>query len=291
METDTVITRFVGIHKEDNQNQIETVEKMRNGVRFFADFENPNVFMAKNPKKPINWISKFFAKTDFISFLESNGIDLVYAKTQHNFILDDDIIKIHGDPTKNHHDWVIGMHMNQKFLCHVLCFVVIDNVEEPINFPFGVVNEPGEYAVCHYVDQDVFRDEIPQAFLYGEGNFTSYRTDENCSLIRGWAKFTSDINGNAIPRRKPSPTLIMIHVSKIVSTCIGIEDSFNSIPHSYIFLPPSKDWSDFFTKRMMELMELEGENFLNDYEEEEEEEEEDANERASEDECEDDEDD
>ena len=82
----------------------------------------------------------------------------------------------------------------------------------------------------------------------------------------------------------------MIHVSKIVSTCIGIEDSFNSIPHSYIFLPPSKDWSDFFTKRMMELMELEGENFLNDYEEEEEEEE-DANERASEDECEDDEDD
>jgi len=32
METDTVITRFVGTHKEDNQNQIETVEKMRNGV-------------------------------------------------------------------------------------------------------------------------------------------------------------------------------------------------------------------------------------------------------------------
>ena len=32
METDTVITRLAGIHKEDNINQIETVEKMRNGV-------------------------------------------------------------------------------------------------------------------------------------------------------------------------------------------------------------------------------------------------------------------
>jgi len=153
------------------------------------------------------------------------------------------------------------MYMNQRFLFHVLCFVVTDKVEEPINFPFGVVNEPGEYVVCHFVDQDVFCDEIPQAFLYGEGNFTSYRTDENCALIRGWAKFTSHINGNEIPRRKPSPMLIMIPVSKIVATCIGIEDSFNDIFHSYIFLPPSKDWSDLFMKRMMELMKLEGEFF------------------------------
>jgi len=74
-------------------------------------------------------------------------------------------------------------------------------------------------------------------------------------VIRGWAKFTSDINGNAIPRRKPSPMLIMIPVSKIISTCIGIEDSLNVIPHSYIFLPSSsKNWSDIFNKRMMELM-------------------------------------
>jgi len=61
--------------------------------------------------------------------------------------------------------------------------------------------------------------------------------------------------------------LIMIPISKIVARCIGIEDSFNDIPHSYIFLPPSKDWSDLFTKRMMELMKLEGEMFLDDYEE------------------------
>jgi len=166
MDPDTVISRFVGIHKEDDKNQIETMEKMRNGVQFYADFENPNVFMAKNPKRPINWISKFFAKTEFILFLKDNGIDLLYAMTQHNCILDQEIIKIHGDPTRNHHDWVIAMHMNHRFLCHVLCFACIGQVDDPINSPFGVVNEPGEYAVCHFVDQDVFSDEIPQTFLY-----------------------------------------------------------------------------------------------------------------------------
>ncbi len=114
VEPDTAIARFVGIHKEDNTNQFETMEKMRNGVQFYADFENPNVFMAKNPKRPINWISKFSAKTDFFLFLKDNDIDLLYATTQHNCILDQEIIKIHGDPTINHHDWVIGMHMNQQ---------------------------------------------------------------------------------------------------------------------------------------------------------------------------------
>ncbi len=135
MEPDTVIAKFIGIHKDDDRNQIELMEKMRNGVQFYADFDNPNVFMAKNPKQPINWIYKFFAKTDFISFLKDNGIDLVYATTQQNCILDDDIIKIHGDPTRNHDNWVICMHMNQLFLCHVLCFAFIGNMDEPINFP------------------------------------------------------------------------------------------------------------------------------------------------------------
>jgi len=113
MEPDTMIAEFIGIHKDDDRNQIELMEKMRNGVQCYADFDNSNVFMAKNPKRPTNWISNFFAKTDFIPFLKDNDIDLVYAMTQHNCMLDQEIIKIHGDPTINHHDWVIGMHMNQ----------------------------------------------------------------------------------------------------------------------------------------------------------------------------------
>ena len=95
---------------------------------------------------------------------------------------------VHGDPTRNHHDWVICMHNNQQFLCHVLCFAFIEKIDEHINFPFGVVNEPEEYAVCHYVDQDVFCNEIPQAFLYSEGDFTSYRTDEKLCTDKGMGK-------------------------------------------------------------------------------------------------------
>jgi len=103
---------------------------------------------------------------------------------------------------------------------------------------------------------NIFSNARPEAFLYGQGNYTSYWTDENCALIRGWAKHTSEINGNAIPRRKLSPTLIMIRVSDIISTCVRIEDSLNTIPHSFIFLPPSKNWPDLFNTRMTELMQV-----------------------------------
>ena len=268
VDPETIITKFVGIHKQNYDDPVETMKNMRHGVKFYADFDNQDVFFTKNPKKALNWISKFFVKMDFIMFLEDLKVDLIYGSTQYNCILEQDIIKIHGDPTRNHHDWIIANHMSKQFLCHVLCFILIGQVAEPIQFPFGNVTEPGQYAVCHFVDQDVFCDEIPQAFIYREGNYTSYQTDENCDLIRGWPKFTSDINGNVIPRKKPSPTLIMIPVSKIVSTCIGIEDTLNDIPHSYIFLPPSSVWSDIFMKRMKGLMELEGESFWDHYEEE-----------------------
>jgi len=60
--------------------------------------------------------------------------------------------------------------------------------------------------------------------LYGNGNFMNYRVDQNCDLIWGWAKHTSTISGNQIPRHKPKPT-----------PCIRIEDCVNDIPHSYIF--------------------------------------------------------
>jgi len=241
MGPDSVLKRLVGIHKDDDSNKMEIIEKMRNNVRFYVDFDNKNVFLAKKQKRPINWFSNFCGGNDFVNFLTDNGIDVMYASTQHNCVLDQEIVKIHGDPTRNHHDWVIARHNDQHFLCHVLCFVYIGKLNEMLQFPYGMVNESGEHAVCHSVDQDMFSNARPAAFLYGEGNHTSYRTDENCALIRGWAKHTSEINGTAILRRKLSPTLIMIQVSNIISTCIGIEDSLNTILHSYIFLPPSKN--------------------------------------------------
>jgi len=86
----------------------------------------------------------------------------MYASTQHNIVLDQENVKIHGDPTRSHHDWVIARHNNQHFLCHVLCFVFIGDLDEILQFPYGMVNETGEYAICHFVDQDVFSNARPE---------------------------------------------------------------------------------------------------------------------------------
>jgi len=110
------------------------------------------------------------------------------------------------------------------------------------------------------VNQDVFSNAAPNDSMYGDGNYVSYRTDENCSLIRGWAKFMEQINGPRIPCHMPDPSLAMFPVQSIISTCIGIEDCQNPIPHSYIFLPPRHEWLQLFHQQMMELMGKEGHN-------------------------------
>ena len=88
----------------------------------------------------------------------------------------------------------------------------------------------------------MFSDIKPSDDTYGHGDFVSYRVDENCDLIHGWPKFTDDISSGRIPCCKPTPTLAMFHVESIVSTCSGIEDSRNPIPHSYIFIPAKQTW-------------------------------------------------
>jgi len=95
--------------------------------------------------------------------------------------------------------------------------------------------------------------------LYGFDNFVSYCTDENCSLVHGWAKFTTSINGANIPHVKPLPELAIFNVHNIVCSCIGIQDLQDPIPHSYIFLPSCKQWPELFQVQMIDLMEKEGE--------------------------------
>jgi len=38
---------------------MEMLEKMRNGIQFYVDFEHPNVILAKKPKRVLSWISNF----------------------------------------------------------------------------------------------------------------------------------------------------------------------------------------------------------------------------------------
>ena len=56
--------------------------------------------------------------------------------------------------------------------------------------------------------------------------------------------------------------MALIHVDTIVDICSGVEDSMNTILHSYIFVPSKKKWPELFHERMIELMSIEGEVFL-----------------------------
>jgi len=100
--------------------------------------------------------SLFFEKNVFIDFLQENNINVTNGKTQHNCILSNQTVKIHGDPTHNHHDWVIAGYDGQQVLCHILCFLNIQQIDTALQFQIGHLNQPGLYAACHFVDQDDF---------------------------------------------------------------------------------------------------------------------------------------
>jgi len=100
--------------------------------------------------------------------------------------------------------------------------------------------------------------------MYGQGDFPSYRVVKNCYLVKGWAKFTNAINGGNIPHIKTVPVLTMFDVTTITSTCVGIEDCLNPIPHSYIFLP-KKLGHIVSQSKMVSLMSDEGEEILQNY--------------------------
>ena len=257
-----VISKFVGIHRPRTTvaEQYDRLQKMRSGVSFTIDCNNASVFLGKG-KHSIPWCSKFFNKTKVKEFLNEYQLSgEALCQTQFNTVLKGEIVKIHGDPTINHHDWVVVCYDGKRYMCHVLFFLYVSQVKQPSIFQVGNLDVPGLYAICHFVNQDVFSNSVPSDSMYGDGNYTSYRNDENCSLIRGWAKYTDSINGPRIPRNRPNPSLAMFAVGNIVATCIGIEDCQNPIPHSYIFLPSRNEWPKLFHNRMIELMEKEGNN-------------------------------
>jgi len=116
--------------------------------------------------------------------LKENNILIEYAQTQFNTVLDNEVVKLHGDPTINHHDWVIVDNAGKTVICHILCFVTVSDVPKCSIFPVGSLMGPGQYATCHFVDHNIFLNDKPKDLLYGHGNnFISYQTDENCSLV------------------------------------------------------------------------------------------------------------
>jgi len=134
------------------------------------------------------WVEvPFFEKNVFIDFLQVNNINVANGKTQHNCILSNQTVTIHGNPTSNHHDWVIAVNDGRHILCHILCFLNIQQIDTALQFQIGHLNQPGLYAACHFVDQDVFSPDRPESSLYGN-SYNSIRVNGNCSLIHGWTR-------------------------------------------------------------------------------------------------------
>jgi len=150
----TVLTKLIGEHNDCDSPSIECT---RNGICFTIDYNHPNVMLGYR-KKPMQWASQFFTKNDFLTFVKDNDdIEIDYGNTQFNCEVDDQVVKIYGDPIINHHDWVVIVYEGRRMLCHILCFVNVTTVITPLHFDSGVVNIPGIYAICHYVNQDVFQ--------------------------------------------------------------------------------------------------------------------------------------
>jgi len=172
-EQNSVIRKFVGIHKDKENDKEFLMHKMRSGVWFQFKYDHVEVLLGK--RSPLKWKSKFFMKDDFISFTSKlPDVDIVHGQTQYNCIVDNDIVKIHGDPTINHHDWVVVKVDGSHVICHVLCFLQIENVKTNLSFATSTVDCDGLYAVCHFVNQNVFSDIKPTDDIYGQGDFVSY---------------------------------------------------------------------------------------------------------------------
>jgi len=127
-------------------------------------------------------------------------------------------------------------------MCQILIFVEVTHVNDDNTSSLQV----GKYALIHFVNQDVFLDP-PKKPLYGQ-EYPSFHIDENCDLIRGWAKKTTMIGNSVIPANTENlqSTIGIVNVDNFVSPVVGIPDVGNLTPHSYLFLPPRKEWPDLF---------------------------------------------
>ena len=84
-----VIHKLVSIHREDTSNTTTILENMRSGVGFYVGFDNEDVFLG-NRKRPIQLNSKFSLKKQLITFPKDKNIDIDYAQTQFNTVLDNE---------------------------------------------------------------------------------------------------------------------------------------------------------------------------------------------------------
>jgi len=155
--------------------------------------------------------------------------------------------RYHGNPIKGWQDWVKVECDGKIMMCQLLLFLEIENVLDTNKTSLQI----GKYALTHFVNQNVFA-EVPTEQLYGT-KYNDFLINGNFHLVQGWAKKTSTIK-YPHPDQNVRPIIGILPVTSILSPIIGIADIGNSIPHSYLFLPPRAEWPDFFVNRMHGLL-------------------------------------
>ncbi len=121
-------------------------------------------------------------------------------------------------------------------MCQVLIFLEVTHVNDNNASSLQV----RKYALIHFFNQNVFSDP-PKKCLYRK-EYPSLCIDDNCDLVRGWAKKTAMIGNSVIPANSDNlqATIGIVNVKDFVSPVVEIPDVGNPTPHSYLFLPPRK---------------------------------------------------
>ena len=73
---------------------------------------------------------------------------------------------------------------------------------------------------------------------------------EDCFLIRGLSKHTTQIHQKLRKGDKPVPMLAMVNMKCFQRPLIAVEDHGSGYPHSWLLTAGRKCWADAFVVRM-----------------------------------------
>jgi len=181
-----------------------------------------------------------------MEYLEENHLENILLHTEVNVRG----CKIYGKPTKPQQDWIEVKVDDDLFQVQCLIFVRLEEpLDEEIVTPLHTVCEPGTYAIVHFLGYDIFGDFPNNLQLYGVPQRNFYQ-HEDCFLIRGWSKHTTQIHQKLRNGDKPVPMLAMVNMKCFQRPLIAVEDHGSGYPHSWLLTAERKCWADAFVVRM-----------------------------------------
>jgi len=131
----------------------------------------------------------------------------------------------------------------------IACFFEIPEGKE-IVLPIYKVEQPGSYALVHYIQYNLY-DELPDDLkLYGVHQTMGFHQDKDISLICGWSKHTLAIDCELEDGNDPIPSLCMIPVSSIQEPVTSIEDPGAYFLQSCLFVQSHNKWAECFVDHM-----------------------------------------